>query len=62
MPRPTKPHKLISARINIDIYDRLNKHIEESGVTKTAAIEKALSMYLDDCDQKKRILEKYWDK
>ncbi len=39
------------------IYERLKEYCEESGQPKTVAIERAISMYIDDYDGKKRMIK-----
>ena len=34
-----------------DVYNRMEKYCEETSVPKTAAIERALCMYLDDYEE-----------
>jgi hypothetical protein len=38
------------------VYERLNEYCEESGLSKTVAIERAISLYIDDYDGKKKII------
>ena len=39
------------------VYERLKEYCEETGQPKTVAIERAISMYIDDYDGKKRIIK-----
>lgn len=39
-------------------YERLEKFSEESGQSKTFAVERALMAYMDDYEEKQRILKK----
>ena len=39
-------------------FDRLKQFCEDSGQSKTVAIERAINMYIDDYDDKKKQLEK----
>lgn len=48
MPRPRKDNHPLSMRIDKNIYERLNQYCEDSGQTKTMAIERALVSYMDD--------------
>ncbi len=56
MPRQKKESQPFSIRMNKAIYERLNEYCEESGQSKTVAIERAISMYIDDYDGKKKII------
>ena len=55
MARPKKP---ITVRIEQNIFDRLNQFCNDSGQSKTVAIERALQMYMDDYDKKQTIIKK----
>lgn len=48
MARPTKETKPCSIRMEKQTFERLEKFCEDSGQTKTIAIERALNMYMDD--------------
>ena len=48
----------MSFRLATDVHDRLDKYCEESGQSKTVAVERAITMYIDDFETKKKILEK----
>ena len=41
-----------------DVYERLEKFCEESGQSKTVAVERAITMYIDDYEAKMKIIEK----
>lgn len=58
MPRPKKDNHPLSMRIDKNIYERLNQYCEDSGQTKTMAIERALVSYIDDYYQQKDALKK----
>lgn len=45
-------------RIDKNIYERLNQYCEDSGQTKTMAIERAVVSYMDDYYQQKDALKK----
>lgn len=45
-------------RIDKNIYERLNQYCEDSGQTKTMAIERALVSYMDDYYQQQDELKK----
>lgn len=57
MPRMKKENTPTSFRLATDVYDRLVKFCEESGQSKTVAVERAIMMYIDDYDTKKERLE-----
>ncbi|HAT4201067.1 TPA: CopG family transcriptional regulator [Clostridium perfringens] len=58
MARPKKPSHPITVRIEQNIFDRLNQFCNDSGQSKTVAIERALQMYMDDYDKKQTIIKK----
>ena len=45
-------------RIETAIYERLEKFSEESGQSKTFAVERALVAYMDDFEEKQKLLKK----
>lgn len=51
MPKPKKDARPFSLRMASEIYDRMEKYCAETGVPKTAIIERALIMYLDDYEK-----------
>ena len=57
MPRMKKENTPTSFRLATDVYDRLVKFCEESGQPKTVAVERAITMYIDDYDAKMKRLE-----
>ena len=58
MARPkTKEYKPLTVRMDAAVYDRLDEYIQESGQSKTVAIERALTMFIDDYDKKMAILQ-----
>ena len=58
MARPKKDGKYLNVRIETAIYERLEKFSEESGQSKTFAVERALMEYMDDYEEKQRLLKK----
>ena len=48
----------LSMRIDSEIYERLNRYCEDSGQTKTLAIERALSVYIDNYYKQQKELDK----
>ena len=62
MARPKKPNHPVTVRLDQEIYDRLNKFVEDSGQPKTVALERALVMYMDDYYDKQRLIEEAVEK
>ena len=58
MPRQKKDNHSITIRIATDIFNRLNQFCEDSGQSKTAAVERALTMYMNDYDEKQLIIKR----
>ena len=56
MARPKKNGTYLNVCIETPIYERLVTLCEDAGQTKTVAVERALLAYLDDYDEKQRIL------
>lgn len=56
MARPKKNGIYLNVCIETPIYERLVSLCEDAGQTKTVAVERALLAYLDDYDEKQRIL------
>lgn len=52
MPRPKKDAKIINVKLDRTIHDRLDKFCEETGMTRTVALERILNQYLDGYFQK----------
>ena len=57
MPRPKKVNYPLSLRIEKNVYDRLTQYCEDSGQTKTLAIERALMVYIDEYYRQQEKLE-----
>ena len=57
MPRPKKDNYPLSLRIDKTVYERLTQHCEDSGQTKTLAIERALMAYIDEYYRQQEKLE-----
>ena len=47
----------LSLRIEKNVYDRLTQYCEDSGQTKTLAIERALMVYIDEYYRQQEKLE-----
>lgn len=61
MPRSRKDARILNIKLASDVYDRLDIFCEETGMTKTKAVEKILNQYFDSYFKKpesKRILFK----
>ena len=56
MARPKKNGTYLNVCIETTIYERLEKLCKDAGQTKTVAVERALNAYLDEYDEKQRIL------
>lgn len=53
MARPKKDGKTVSLIMEKELFDRLEAYCDETYLTKTAAIEKALKMLLDRHEEHK---------
>lgn len=62
MPRPKKDAKILNIKLATPISDRLESFCEESGQNKTVAVERALTAYMDDYDQKQMLLREIANK
>ena len=56
MAKPKKNGTYLNVCIDTPVYDRLAGYCEESGQPKTVAVERALTFYLNDYDEKQRKL------
>lgn len=59
MPRAKKDSQALNMNLEKGLHDRLLAYCKLSGLTKTATIERALQMYLNDCERKQSIIEQY---
>jgi len=57
MARPKKNGTYLNVCIETPIYERLEKLCEDAGQTKTIAVERALKAYLEDYDEKQKIIK-----
>lgn len=48
MPRPKKDGKVLNVKLSVQVYDKLEEFCDESGLTKTLAVERFLNKYLDE--------------
>lgn len=52
MPRPKKENTPTSFRLSTEVYNRLAQFCDESGQPKTLAVERAITMYINDYEAK----------
>ena len=57
MARAKKETVPSSFRLSADLAERLTKFCEDSGQSKTVAVERALAMYIDDYETKQKKLK-----
>ncbi len=57
MPREKKDHTPTSFRLATDVYNRLEAFCKETGQPKTVAVERAITMYIDDYEKKMKKLK-----
>lgn len=55
MPRVKKPHQVLNIKIDINLAEKMDKFISETGLTKTATVERALKQYFEKYDQTGKI-------
>lgn len=56
MPRPKKESVPASFRLALDVHERLDQFCRVSGQSKMVAVERAITMYIDDYEAKQRKL------
>ena len=56
MSKKTKESHPFSIRMEKTTFERLNQFCEESGQSKTIAVERAIARYIDDYDAKNKKL------
>ncbi len=56
MARPKKNGTYLNVCIETPIYERLEAMCDDAGQSKTIAVERALTLYLDEYDEKQRKL------
>lgn len=54
MPRQKKDAKVINVKLDRGIHDRLDQFCEETGMTRTVALERILNQYLNEYFQKRK--------
>ena len=52
MGRPAKDSKALNLRLDSKVWDRLEEYCQETGITKTTAVERILTAYFDVRDEK----------
>ncbi len=57
MARPKKNGTYLNVCIETPIYERLEAMCDDAGQSKTVAVERALSQYLDEYDVKQKMLK-----
>ncbi len=57
MPRAKKENTPVSFRISTAIYERLKMFCEKSGQSKTVAVERAITMYIDEFETKQALID-----
>lgn len=57
MPRAKKANTPTSFRLDTEIVERLEQFCADSGQSKTTAVERALTMYIDDYNEKMKKLK-----
>lgn len=58
MPRPKKDAKILNIKLATPVYEDLQKFCDESGQTKTVAVERAVIAYIEDYNKKQALLKK----
>lgn len=56
MARPKKNGTYLNVCIETPIYEKLERLCEDAGQTKTVAVERALTLYLEDYEKKQKLL------
>ena len=54
MARGKKESAPTSFRLDVAVLERLTNFCEDSGQSKTVAVERAITMYIDDYERKQR--------
>lgn len=58
MARPKKETKAVTIRLPISLIERLEGFCEQSGQTKTIAVERSIGMYIDDYEEKQQLISR----
>lgn len=56
MAGPKKNGTYLNVCIETPLYERLEALCEDAGQTKTVAVERALALYLEDYEEKQKLL------
>ncbi len=59
MPRQKKDYDSLNINLEKSISERLKEYCAEMGIPKTVIVEKALEMFLDECEKQQAIIQKY---
>jgi hypothetical protein len=59
MPRAKKNGTYLNVCIETSIYEKLERLCEDAGQTKTVAVERALSEYLENYEKKQQLLRDF---
>ncbi len=57
MAKPKKNGTYLNVCIESAIYERLDRFSEDAGQAKTVAVERALTAYLDEYEEKQKMLK-----
>lgn len=57
MARPKKENTPTSFRLDTAVLERLTQFCADSGQSKTVAVERAITMYINDYEEKQRRLQ-----
>lgn len=57
MPRPKKDAKILNIKLSTPVYEDLQQFCDESGQTKTIAVERAVIAYIEDYNKKQALLK-----
>ena len=57
MARPKKNGTYLNVCIETPIYERMEAFCDDAGQTKTIAVERALTAYLDEYEEKQNMLK-----
>lgn len=60
MAKPKKNGTYLNVCIETPIYERLERLCNDAGQTKTVAVERALTAYLEDYEKKQMLLRKMY--
>ena len=60
MARPKKDCKPFSIRMEQTVFDRLCCYCEQSGQTKTVAIERAVMRYIDEYEKQQSLIKAHF--